>query len=166
MAWLAISKEVVKMVYQWKISQPVSAETAGKEFERLEQKHGHISPKLVLDESRSEKAPLHKCFEWNDNVAAEKYRLSQAGLLIRSLTVIIDEHEQTEPVRAYVNVVPEAPARRGEFINITSALKDSEMRDVTLGNALRELKEFEKKYKHLTELSALFSEVDKLKNIA
>jgi hypothetical protein len=99
-------------------------------------------------------------------VAAEKYRLSQAGLLIRSLTVIIDEHEQTEPVRAYVNVVPEAPARRDEFINITSALKDSEMRDVTLENALRELKEFEKKYKHLTELSALFSEVDKLKNIA
>jgi hypothetical protein len=83
-------------------------------------------------------------------------------MLIRNLTVIIDEHQQTEPVRAYVNVVPEAPARRGEFINISSALKDEDTRKVTLESALRELKEFEKKYKNLNELASIFSEIKKL----
>lgn len=150
------------MVYQWKISQPVSAETAGKEFERLEQKHGHISPELVLDESRNEEAPLHGCFEWDDSIAAEKYRINQAGMLIRNLTVIIDEHEQTEPVRAYINVVPEAPARRGTFVNISSALQDEDMRDITLKAALRELEQFQKKYKNLNELASILSEIKKL----
>lgn len=151
------------MVYKWRYTMPVPAEKAGAELERLEKKHGHISPQIVLDSSRKENAPLHKCFEWNDTTAAEKYRLTQAGQIINNLVVVLDEYEHHEPVRAFVNVVKNAPARAGEFLHISSAMQEDESREIILANALRELKEFEKKYKELGELAGIFSEIGKLK---
>lgn len=137
----------------------VSAEAAGKELEKMEQKHGHISPEIVLDESREKKAVLHGLFEWDDKKAAEKYRLTQAGGIIRNLVVVLDEQKSQEPVRAYVNVVPEQPARRGEFINIASAMMNESTRELTLEQAKRELKEFEKKYSNLSELADVFAAI-------
>jgi cell fate (sporulation/competence/biofilm development) regulator YlbF (YheA/YmcA/DUF963 family) len=160
------SKEVFTMVYQWRFTMAVSAETAGKELERVEHKHGKVTPELVLEESRSKKAPLHKIFEWNDSVAAEKYRLTQAGQIINNLVVVLDEYEQHEPVRAFVNVNANAPKKTGEFINIVSAIQQEDTRAIVVANALRELQEFKKKYKQLTELSSVFAEIDKLQGIA
>lgn len=37
-----------------------------------------ITPEQVLEKARDEQSELHKCFEWNDSIAAEKYRLQQA----------------------------------------------------------------------------------------
>jgi len=37
-----------------------------------------ISPQELLEKARNEDSELHKCFEWDDSVAAEKYRLIQA----------------------------------------------------------------------------------------
>ena len=151
------------MVYKWKYPMAVSAEAAGKELEKMEQKHGHISPEIVLDESRSKKAVLHGLFEWDDKKAAEKYRLTQAGGIIRNLVVVLDEQKSQEPVRAYVNVVPEQPARRGEFINIASAMMNESTRELTLEQAKRELKEFEKKYSNLSELADVFAAIRHLR---
>ena len=154
------------MVYKWRFNMGVSAETAGEELERVEHKHGKVTPELVLEESRKEKAPLHKCFEWNDSIAAEKYRLNQAGQIIRNLVVVLDEYQQSEPVRAFVNIESEAPAKTGKFINVVSAMKKEETRAAVLANALRELQEFTKKYQGLDELAGVFSEINKLKSIA
>jgi cell fate (sporulation/competence/biofilm development) regulator YlbF (YheA/YmcA/DUF963 family) len=169
LGWLGNNHKIkggIYMVYQWRFTMAVSAETAGKELERVEQKHGKVTPELVLEESRSKKAPLHKIFEWNDSVAAEKYRLTQAGQIINNLVVVLDEYEQHEPVRAFVNVNANAPKKTGEFINIVSAIQQEDTRAIVVANALRELQEFKKKYKQLTELSSVFAEIDKLQGIA
>ena len=150
------------MVYKWKFTMPVPADVAGKELERIEAKNGYVNPQLVLDESREESAPLHKCFEWNDTIAAEKYRLVQAGNIIRLLNVVVEEQEHTEPVRAYVNIRTEAPTRTGEFINVKSALESADSREIVLKNAKNELKEFEKKYNGLVELADILAEIRKL----
>lgn len=154
------------MVYKWRFTMPVSAEVAGKELERLEGEHGKVTPSLVLEESRKKTAPLHECFEWNDSIAAEKYRLNQAGLIINNLVVVLDEYEQHEPVRAFVNITRSAPAKTGEFINVVSAIQQKEARDIVMENALKELQEFKKKYKQLSELSNIFAEINKLQGIA
>ena len=36
------------------------------------------TPAQIVDMARDSSTELHKCFEWNDTVAAEKYRLEQA----------------------------------------------------------------------------------------
>jgi len=150
------------MVYQWRFNMGVPAEKAGKELEKIERKHGSVTPQLVLEASRSEKATLHKCFEWDDTKAAEKYRLSQAGMIIQNLLVIVEESPSREPVRAFVNTVTKAPAQKGSFVHVTSALQDEELKRSVLANALAELKEFQKKYQDLTELADVLKAIEKL----
>ena len=44
---------------------------------------GIISPRDVVDAAKNEASPLHPYFEWNDSVAADKYRLGEARNLLR-----------------------------------------------------------------------------------
>jgi hypothetical protein len=91
--------------YTFRINSQVTgidAQTIGGELERIEAEHGVIDPHVVLDESRPEDAPLHGAFEWDDSLAAEKYRLDQSRRLIRSIE--IDRGEGRPCDLAFVNV--------------------------------------------------------------
>lgn len=146
------------MIYEWKYNMPIKAQVVGEHFERLEKQQGHITPKIVLESARSETSAIHPCFEWNDDVAAEKYRETQAGLLIRNLTVKMIEtgEKQTEPVRAYVSI---KQSDSSEFISLQNVLKDDELTQKMLEQAKNELNAFEKKYSALQELSKVFEAI-------
>lgn len=153
------------MVYKYKIpelykSSKVSAQTVGEVFERLEERDGLLTKESVLEEARPEDSELHPIFEWNDTVAAEKYRLTQSAQLIRSL-VVISEETKPSPVVAYVNVSP--GRKRSSFININAAMEKAESRQTVLNNALAELTEIQNKYNSLQELAELFRELEKVK---
>ena len=53
---------------------------------------GLLRPRAVVDAARDVESPLHRCFEWDDKVAGEKYRLEQAQRLIRSFTVVHEKN--------------------------------------------------------------------------
>lgn len=146
------------MVYEWKYNMPIKAQIVGEHFEQLERQQGCITPKIVLESARSENSVIHGCFEWNDGVAAEKYRESQAGSLIRNLTVkmITPDVEQTEPVRAYVSI---RQADSSEFISVHNVLKDEDLTRKMLEQAKSELDSFAKKYSTLRELSKVFDAI-------
>ena len=146
------------MIYEWKYNMPIKAQIVGEHFERLEKQQGHITPKIVLESARSETSAIHPCFEWNDDVAAEKYRETQAGLLIRNLTVKMIEtgEKQTEPVRAYVSI---KQSDSSEFISLQNVLKDDELTQKMLEQAKNELNAFAKKYSALQELSKVFEAI-------
>lgn len=75
--------------------------------ERIERKHGVVSPDNLLEESRPAGAVLHGLFEWDDTVAAEKFRAEQARDIIGNIAVVrILGNQPQEPVRAFVNIVP------------------------------------------------------------
>lgn len=146
------------MIYEWKYNMPIKAQVVGEHFEQLEKQQGHITPKIVLESARSETSAIHPCFEWNDDVAAEKYRETQAGLLIRNLTVKMIEtgEKQTEPVRAYVSI---KQSDSSEFISLQNVLKDDELTQKMLEQAKNELNAFAKKYSALQELSKVFEAI-------
>lgn len=54
---------------------------------------GELSPAIVVDDARSSDSPLHEYFEWDDAVAAEKYRHVIARGLIASVRIerLVDE---------------------------------------------------------------------------
>lgn len=89
------------MIYQWKPGSrfKVDANTAGAVCGQLEAA-GNLSAKSLLDASRPEDAPLHSEFEWNDSIAAEKFREGQARNIINHLVVRLDEKPDT-PVRGF-----------------------------------------------------------------
>lgn len=41
----------------------------------------------IVDKARDESTELHKCFEWDDAVAGEKYRLVQARYVVCHLVI-------------------------------------------------------------------------------
>jgi len=149
------------MVYSWKYGMPVKAEVAGKRFEELQAKHGEITPKIVLDDARGVKSPLHPCFEWDDGKAAEQYRLQQAGLMIRALVVTVEDAEIPKPARAFVNVA-DVSEKQGRFIAISTALSKEETRRAVLARAMLELSQFRAKYEDLQELADVFKAIDKV----
>ena len=155
---------VYKTHYTWRnVRYPVKAEDAGIELERIQNKYGEVTPKNLLDESRPVTAVMHNCYEWNDTVAAEKWRLQQSRNIMSCLTVTYEYVEdnsdeiKTIEVRAFQNVSPE---RNGKFIHVKAAMESQEYRDEVMRHALRELAEFRKKYADLSELSKVISLID------
>lgn len=143
------------MTYRWKVPgiMPVDAQTAGNELQRIYERDGVIEPETVVAESKTPSAPLHSCFEWDDEKAAHKYRISQAQNIIRAI-VVVDEEKQPE-TRAFVNV-------QREYHPVSVVVRNPEKREILLQNALNELRWFERKYNTLQELSAVFSAIEEV----
>lgn len=140
------------MTYQWKVQgiMPVDAQTAGNELQRIYERDGVIDPETVVAESQTPSAPLHSCFEWDDEKAAHKYRITQAQNIIRAI-VVVDEAKQPE-TRAFVNV-------QREYHPVSVVVRNPEKREILLQNALNELRWFERKYNTLQELSTVFAAI-------
>lgn len=151
------------MVYEWRYFQmPVRAQDAGDHLEALERAHGAITPELVLEDARDSGAMLHDCFEWQDSVAAEKYRLSQAGALIRNLVVVNVQEQKPEKhgaVRAFVNVSEET---QGLYKSVGVVSRCPEEREQVLKRAMQELNAFREKYQSLSEFFDVFQAIDRM----
>ena len=146
--------------YEWRFQQSVSADVVGKEFERLEEENGSLNAVDVVESAKLEDSPLHNMFEWDDTIAANKYRISQASYYIRTLIKTeITEDEQPKSFRAYVNINSN-PLSAGVYENTPKALSKEETRKLVLNNALKELVSFQKKYNTLSELAVVFSAID------
>lgn len=146
------------MVYQWKTGSHISgdAQVAGDICERLE-KEGRLSAKALLDVSRPQNAPLHSNFEWNDGVAAEKYRENQAREIIRSLVII---PEQNAPVRSFFKIENTG----NTYQSVKTILQSEDLTTKLLKTALRELNALHQKYyavQNLEKVWAALSEVEK-----
>lgn len=144
------------MIYRVKSGArlPVSAQVAGEECERLES-NGMLTPKNLVDASRPDDAPLHKCFEWNDGIAAERWRETQAAYIIRSVEVKVEEH--SDPTRAFVATITD---NTREYKSIGYVMRSRDSREVLLESAKREALAFKRKYKNLYELAAIIDAID------
>lgn len=148
------------MVYQWKPGSrfKVDANTAGAVCEQLEAA-GNLSAKSLLDASRPEDAPLHSEFEWNDSIAAEKFREDQARHIIRHLVVRLDE-KPDEPVRGFFQITQQEP----RYTNVNAILTHRDLRAELIQQALEEMAAFQRKYGTLTELAMIFEATAKVRN--
>jgi len=147
--------------YAWRPGSRVSidADKAGRELARIEKAEGALTAEVVLDRARSSNSSLHGHFEWDDGKAAEQHRLSQAGELIRSITVDISRSnvEASRPIRAFVSVREDD---QQHYVGTVRAMGDAELRQQVLARALAELEAFRKRYAELSELSAIFAAID------
>ena len=148
--------------YSWKFEKPVAAAVAGERLERLEREHGKVTPQIILDDARPDNSPLHKCFEWDDAKAAEEYRLQQARGILTALTVTVETTSEPIQVRAFVNVSP-VNEKVGSVVAVIRAMSDEESKRNVLNMAMRELRQFEKKYSALKELADVFTAIHAVK---
>lgn len=111
----------------------------------------------ILDKARDEQTELHKCFDWNDAEAAEKWRLQQARHIVCNLVI----KEKSETPRTEVRVFFKTDADSGYKPTVLIMQDKDEYRKL-LDRALAELNSFRAKYKTLVELDGVFDAIDKV----
>ena len=138
----------------------VSAQTVGEICEELGKSEAGLSPKTLLDASRDENSPLHNEFDWDDTVAAEKWRLEQARILIAHVRIVYSDTEQEQKAikeRGFVST----PGRQSVYVSMDTALHNENYRNYLLQQAKRDSENFLAKYRRVQELSRVVEEMDR-----
>lgn len=117
-----------------------------------------FSPEQIVEAAKDENSELHKCFTWDDTVAAENWRKHQARVLVAQL-VVRTETSDNEPVA--VRVVA-STTHRNEYKPVVKLLEVEQDYADLLARAVRELKAVQAKYKTVTELREIFEAIDEL----
>lgn len=147
------------MVYDWKVPclYSVSAQDAGEELERIYGERGKIDAADVVDDSRPVDAVLHPCFEWRDDIAAEKYREQQARKILTCLVTVRElEGNDSVQVRALFHV-------QGTYQPTQVIIQNTDKYNALYQTAIKELSAFRKKFSIISdrdELKEIFSAID------
>jgi len=126
---------------------------------------GYLNPAHVVEAARDSSHVLHAEFDWNDEYAAEKYRIAQAGALIRRVKFTVvrppeDKKEiRIETVRIYQSR-KSARGSNGGYESVVEIMSDAEKRDELLNQVLFELNSYRKRYAELAALSEVWAAID------
>lgn len=130
---------------------------AQKVYEEITAIGAAATTKQILDKARDESTELHKCFDWNDTEAAEKWRMHQARKIACSLVIKEPKNESSPPVRLLYQTDSESGYKPTVLI-----MQDKGEYQKLLARALAELRSFQTKYKTLTELDGVFDAIEQL----
>lgn len=126
-----------------------------KELMELEKIHGALTPHLVVDSARRPDSPLHDSFDWNDETAAEKYRLAQARTMITTVQIEYGEERRD----AFYNVkISDIEGKASLYLSSEKVFNDVDLHAQVLGKALEELEYWQRKYDELKEARTLVNQ--------
>jgi len=119
-------------------------------LQAIRDEHGTLTPALVVDVASDPEHPLHSRFEWDDTVAAHKWRLEQAGQLLR--VTYRPDPEKPRDMRAFVAARGEN-APTSEYIPTEEALSDPLTAALVLRQMKRDWQIFKRRYDHMAEFA-------------
>lgn len=118
------------------------------------------TPDDIVELAKDESTELHKCFEWDDTIAAEKWRKHTARLICCSLQVVV-EKEEKEPVT--YRLIQNDRSEQA-YKPVTMTVRNDAEYDRLLKQAKLELKAFKERYKKITELETVIDEIGRIIN--
>lgn len=118
---------------------------------------GEFTPADVVRVAKPKKSPIHKHFEWDNDKAAQKFRLSQARCLIISISV---EVQDDKSIKAYHNVVVND---RKVYTSVDNAVESVDIWDQVIERAHKSLLHWKTQYKDFKEFESVYRAIDKVK---
>lgn len=170
----------MKPIYKFHQASHISgdAQAVGERLDALREHNNGLTPDVVVSDARKPGSVLHPFFEWDDTKAAERYRLDQAGGLIRAVQVVFIEEPPAPEREVSVSSEPAAAAQpsrtvrafvaiqRGDgaraYESTERAMADAEMRQQVIARAHGELDSVSRKYRELQELAGVFTALDQV----
>jgi hypothetical protein len=130
-------------------------EKIGKRLESLSAKaDGRLKPEAVVEDAAKPSSPTHKLFEWRDKAAAHQYRIDQARELLEMIRLVDDpDDEEEQPRRVFFSLIDPDDKKRS-YRSIDEIMGDRSLRIALLKKAESELRQFESRYRELTEICA------------
>ena len=148
------------VIYKFKKGSRIKGATAqvvGDELETIKESAGILNAGLVVNAARDPDHCLHSCFEWNDSVAAEEFRKTEARHLINCLITVRREETGVQEYRQYIQVTRE---KTRSYVTTVEALSDAEFRQQVLEKAMKEANNWQDRYTHLQELGGIFKAIE------
>lgn len=110
--------------------------------------NGELTPRAVVEIARNPRHIMHRHFEWDDQKAAEAYRVDQARLVIRSIHV-----EDGDSADGHVVAFISISDKGGTSYRTIAAVKNSaDLQARVLAQAERDLEAFQRRYHALEEV--------------
>lgn len=128
------------------------------QLQAIRDEHGTLTPALVVDLARDPEHPLHSRFEWDDSRAAEKWRLEQAGQLLR--VTYRPDPTKARDLRAF-SVARGEDSPTSEYVPTEELLANPFTAELLLRQMKRDWQTFKRRYDHMAEFAALIrSEIE------
>jgi hypothetical protein len=141
-------------VITWAFPHKGNAEKCYRECETLSE----VTPENVLDKARDDSTELHKCFEWDNSIAGEKYRLIQARDVIRHFVIEYKkDEEEPQKIRTY-----QISTTTNQYKPARVILQNPDEYAALLERAKDELRDIQRRYNTLAELEEVFAAIDAL----
>lgn len=145
---------MARIVYAWSESFQRSQDPnkVGRELEeiRRESEDGRLTPEAVVERAKDRRSELHSMFEWDDQRAAERFRLSQARTIIHSIRVVKSDSGGTRVQRLYVHAKQSTVAQRG-YLTIRQVNQDDDLARQVRERAVVDLRGWLNRYRELTD---------------
>lgn len=117
-----------------------------------------FTPDEIVEKAKNSTTELHKCFEWDNDVAADKYRLHQARMITSNL-VFLKESDDSEEQPVLVRVYNKTE-QTGGYKPPERVFTQADEYEKLLKRAIAELHQFKIKYSMLKELDYILSLID------
>jgi hypothetical protein len=128
---------------------------------------GVLTAEAVVEAARPESSPLHTAFTWDNDEAAEKWRLHQARNLILKINIETPvSNDQSITVRAWSSLTTDREEDGGGYRETIRVMRNGDQRRQLLSDALAEMERFAEKYRALTELAEVFEAIKRAKKSA
>ena len=118
-----------------------------------------VTPEDVVNEARDPETELHKCFEWDNDIAAEKWRKQQARQIFCNLVikrVDVEEDKPQEPIRFFYNTEGKSYKTAEKIFSQPSEYEK------LLQQAKADALAYQRKYSSLLELEEIMIAINKL----
>lgn len=143
-----------RIVASWKSGFGIFKADAQKVAEEILSIGEEATTEQIIEKGRDENTELHKCFEWDDSVAAEKWRLVQARKICETLVI---RREPEAPKEAPEIRVFHKTESTGGYKPIHTIIQHEDEYQKLLQRAFAEFHALKLKYQHLQELDYITS---------
>lgn len=132
----------------WKLNGLFKADPQ-KVYEEINLLGEEITPDQIVEAAKNKKSELHKCFTWDNTIAAEKWRKHEARQIMCFLVIkeTTEETKDTVPIRVFHK------NDNGGYKTAEMIFRNDNEYQKLLQTALGELHAFKIKYARLEELS-------------
>jgi hypothetical protein len=136
------------------------AQIIGSTLEQLK----NFTPRDVVEVARPETSPIHKYFEWDDDKAAEEWRVAQARHLVNRVQIVVKVKDKKITTKAFHSIQIQTgknTERRYESFKVISRTR--QLKDQVIQKALQELIGWKQRYAQYNDVFAdLFVAIDEI----
>ena len=138
-------------VVKWKFDDRYNADPA-KCKQEIESIGDDVKPWQIVDYAKNPEAELHKCFTWDNDVAAEKWRLYEARQVVCNLVIVeTNSDDEDIQIRAFHKVNNDEGYKSFRII-----LKNKDEYEKLLERCLSDLRALKNKYQNLSEYQEIW----------